>query len=116
MNTKYDEIPILHVLEAMLTDAFKASAASDVVAWLDGKTLHELVGDEIADSFYARDPREFDFVESLRGGEEPSPLQSHLNYATGPDLVLVSIEGRQLPYGRLRFHKGDTSGKTWIGA
>lgn len=109
----YNDIPILHVLEAMLTDAFRKSGADDVVEWLDGKTLHELVGEEIAEQFYDRDPTDFEWVNDTMGIDV---LESRLNKKPKPNLVLIEVSGGLLPEGRITFRKGDPDGETWIGS
>ncbi len=101
----YDDVPIAHVLNFWLADAFDASDETDVVTWLGkGKTLTDMLGPEASQRFYT--PQRIEelalFIHSLG----LITLQYYMNNEDAKCAVVVS----QGPRGELVFAAGNPEG------
>ncbi|MFZ1301405.1 MAG: hypothetical protein WAQ27_02390 [Candidatus Microsaccharimonas sp.] len=99
----YDEIPLVHVLNYYLADAFDASEATDVLEWLgDGKTLAELVGADVSQQFYAQRHEELaEFIHYIG---------LDLIDSDGPNAITLTVRNQ----GELVLRPGNAAGTPWI--
>ena len=100
----YEDVPIAHVLNYYLYDAFNQSGENDLKAWLgeEGKSLRELAPSSFTD---ARQQEALDYISALGLDDLEAwmNLDSHmpglqLTMRTHGDLVVKAVAGDGVPF------------------
>lgn len=100
----YEDIPILHVLNYWLADAFDASGETDLLAWLgDGKKLSDMFNPEQLALIYTSERAQelAGFIKHLG----VDVLEDYLNDGPRPYAVLLDVRQRELIFSAGR-HEG----------
>lgn len=104
----YKDIPILHVLNYWLADAFEASGEADLLTWLaDGKTLRDMFAPDVLASLYT--PERADELTGFIRHLGVDVLEDYLNDGPRPYAVLLDFH-----HGDLVFSAGKREGTAAI--
>jgi hypothetical protein len=93
----YEDIPILHVLNYWLADAFDVSGELDLLVWLgDGKSLSEMFTPEELPLLYTQERRQelAGFIRHLG----VDVLEDYLNDGNRPYAVLLDVRNHELVF------------------
>ncbi len=105
----YEPIPIGHVLNYLLADAFEASGETDPFTWLGtGKTLYELAGQNASFSFYA--PKRCEELHDYLYALGLDDLEANLNQPGSPIAIELTFKQRF----ELIFRAGSREGVVWF--